>query len=99
MKLRVKLAGKYWTIRHLPARRLGRDVCGLCDDPKRARPEIWLKQSLSEKDMLDTTVHELLHALFPDLSEESVTKAGTEIAKVLWKLGYRKDSNGGVGST
>ena len=41
---------------------------------------------------MDTIIHEVIHAIRPELSEESVLETGTTIAKVLWKLNYRKMS-------
>lgn len=43
----------------------------------------------SDREMLNTYTHELLHAFFPSLSEERVTKTADIIADVLWKRGYR----------
>ena len=44
----------------------------------------------SQKEMLDTAIHEGLHLAFPELSEEDVEKAAQIIAQVPWKLGYRR---------
>jgi hypothetical protein len=43
------------------------------------------------KDYLDTLIHEALHELFPRMKEDKVLHAGTSIANLLWRLGYRKD--------
>jgi hypothetical protein len=43
-----------------------------------------------EIDLMDTVIHEVLHAIRPELSEEAVLETGTTIAKALWKLNYRK---------
>ena len=39
---------------------------------------------------LDTLIHEMIHATNPWLTEEVVNETATNIAAVLWKLGYRK---------
>ena len=39
---------------------------------------------------MDTIIHEVLHAIRPELSEEAVLDTATTIAKELWKLNYRK---------
>lgn len=44
---------------------------------------------LSGRSRLETEIHELLHVLYPQLSEESVTSAAKDISRVLWSLGYR----------
>lgn len=41
-------------------------------------------------DYLDTTIHEALHHLFPKKKERVILRAGTSIANLLWKLGYRR---------
>ena len=38
---------------------------------------------------LDTIIHESLHACFPDATEEDVTTSASDIARLLWQLGYR----------
>ena len=48
-----------------------------------------VRQSLQPKAMLNVTVHEMLHACRPELSEEAVTETADEIAGVLYKLGAR----------
>ena len=40
--------------------------------------------------LLDTTIHEVIHAQHPDMPEEDVERRATELATVLWKLGWRK---------
>ena len=39
--------------------------------------------------MLEVTIHELLHAVRPELSEEAVTDSASIIARVLYRLGAR----------
>jgi len=34
-------------------------------------------------------VHESLHACFPDMKEEEVTQASTDIAKLLWRCFFK----------
>lgn len=41
------------------------------------------------KKFLETVVHESLHASFPHMAEERVDRAGKDIARLLWRLGYR----------
>lgn len=48
--------------------------------------------SLGGQTHLDIALHEGLHCLFPDLSEESVNSAGNVLADLLWRLGYRRTS-------
>ena len=62
---------------------------GLCDHPTTPYREIWIHPSLTGETMLDAILHEVLHAAFPDLNEDSVLQFGADAAKILWELGYR----------
>lgn len=44
-------------------------------------------------ELLDSAIHEILHVQQPDLSEETVTANATEMADLLWKMGYRWTDN------
>jgi len=44
-------------------------------------------------DYLDTVIHETLHVLFPELTEKQVISKSKKMAKVLWKLHYRRVHN------
>lgn len=39
---------------------------------------------------LDTLIHEALHELFPKTKEKKILNSATSIAKLLWRLGYRR---------
>ena len=52
--------------------------------------EIRIKKNLSEREELEVTVHELLHAVEWSKDEEWVEQSGVEIAEALWKLGWRR---------
>jgi hypothetical protein len=43
---------------------------------------------------MDTTIHEAIHAIRPELDEEAVASTATDIAHLLWRLGYRRVVNG-----
>ena len=42
------------------------------------------------KEYLDTLIHEGLHELFPRSEENTILRAGTSLANLLWRLGYRR---------
>ncbi len=91
-EISIKIKNKLWKIKIVKSTDLSATTCGECDDPKYAKPQIWIKRSLKPIDLMDTIIHEVIHAIRPELSEESVLETGTTIAKVLWKLNYRKMS-------
>jgi hypothetical protein len=43
-----------------------------------------------ESERLDTLVHELMHLLEPEWSEERVVDAASWMAAILWRQGYRR---------
>jgi len=42
------------------------------------------------KNYLNTLIHELLHACFPEMEEGQVRKASSYITKAIWQQNYRK---------
>lgn len=62
---------------------------GLCDYGRR-RITIDPAQQATERDRLDTVVHELTHAVQPKLSERDVIKIARFVTKHLWRQGYRR---------
>jgi hypothetical protein len=55
----------------------------------RHQPEISVKPAIVGVDALDTLIHEMLHAAMPDLDEDAIYETASDVAKVLWDLGYR----------
>ena len=51
---------------------------------------IEIDPDLEDRTHMDIAIHEGLHCLFPDLSEEAVNQAGITLADLLWRLGYRR---------
>ncbi len=63
--------------------------CGYCDYEERV---LDVPMKGKECDDLDTLLHEGIHACMPFLEEEIVAESATDIAKFLWKLGWRKEN-------
>lgn len=51
---------------------------------------VTIDSGLEGKDELDTLIHEGLHALDPDASEDHVTNTARLVADLLWRQGYRR---------
>lgn len=63
-------------------------------DPKRpTNRKILIDDRLTGRLRLEVEVHEALHALFPQISEETITDAAKDVARILWALGYRIDED------
>jgi hypothetical protein len=65
---------------------------GLCDYENKT---LYIPVSAKELTDLDTIIHESLHASIPQLCEYTITRSATEISKLLWKLGWRKNEEQG----
>ena len=81
------MCGKRWNLRIVP--NLGPD--GDCDKPSTRGKEIRIAARLAGVDQLDTLIHEMIHAGgWATFDEAFVTHLAADIARVLWRLGYRK---------
>ena len=75
--------------RHVPFREpphKGQMLLGLCDREEEA---IYINPKQSDREMLISGTHEMIHYIFPKRSERLVERDGILIGDVLWKLGYR----------
>jgi len=86
---RTRINGRTWRVQFLEARAMGK-AWGLCNHPPGRHPTISIRRSLTEPAMLDTLVHEVLHAARPELDEEAVDSTATAIAKALYRAGWRQ---------
>jgi len=89
-EITIKIKDKNWKIKIVKSTEMSPTSLGECDDPARSKPEIWVKRTQKPIDLMDTIIHEVLHAVRPELSEDAVLDTATTIAKALWKLNYRK---------
>lgn len=51
---------------------------------------IELEERMNAKHYLSVLTHEMLHHLFPWMSESMVTRSAPKIAKAVWSRGYRR---------
>ena len=85
--MRIRIRGRYYTFR------FGRAVPGAVGHYDPDRRELVVSPSLRGEQRLDTVIHELLHAALPDLDEDAVNTTASDIARLLWRLGYRDDTS------
>lgn len=82
--MRVRLAGRYWRWMYATLR-------GKADGwTIYAKRTVLIHDRLRPQRRLEVEIHECLHCLYPDLSEESVTASAADLRRLLWRLGYRK---------
>lgn len=78
------IAGQPWTWRYS---RLKGQAEGWCFSAPEHR--IVIEERLRGQRRLEVEIHEAIHALFPQVSEEVVTGAAVDLRRILWSLGYR----------
>jgi hypothetical protein len=59
---------------------------GITYTQKAKNPRIVLHDGMRGRHRLTILIHELLHAIFPQASEEVIEQAGKDLSKVLWTL-------------
>jgi hypothetical protein len=79
------LRGKAWKVRNLA--RLLPGTLGMCDYSART---LYIPVDGDTETEFDVCIHEALHACLPDLGETAVDETATSIARLLWRLQWRK---------
>lgn len=85
------MLGKRWLLNHVT--RLGPedDHDGECDDPTEKGKTVRVRASLRGKRRLEIYLHEIGgHAADWSKDEAHVTEWASDMADVLWRLGYRR---------
>lgn len=85
--MKHKFRDKRYTIKFIPKLK---DIDGLCDSPKYKNPTIKIDADLTGVRELETLIHEFSHACYWDLDEAVIDQGSADIAKALFKLGWRK---------
>lgn len=88
--MRVSILGKTWNLEFVPRRECGTDAIGSCDSPDMPRKTIRVASGLKGVDRLDTIIHESIHAAHFALDEAFVEQFASDLARILWRLGYRE---------
>ena len=79
-------AGRRFAVR--PQTGLRRPLLAECDYGTRT---IRIPTDGDTLDELDQIVHESLHAAYPWMEEDHVNAGATSIARMLWRLGWRRE--------
>jgi hypothetical protein len=87
----ITILGKRYRLRFIDGRKLPFDYAQ-CDEQKAIAKEIRIRQELQRKprDLVETVIHELLHAADWHLSESFVDATARDIERVLHRLGFGK---------
>jgi hypothetical protein len=87
--MRIKIGGKYW---NLVFTELDEETGGECDSPDTNGKEIRIATDIKNQDELEIIIHELLHAADWSKDEEWVEVIADDIARTLWKLGWKNEN-------
>jgi len=87
---KIVINGKHWKIKLVPAKDLPSDADGTCSYPPGRFPSLEVNKNLTEKQIMITLIHELLHASCEVLAEESVIAISEAVAKGMWAMNYRR---------
>jgi hypothetical protein len=88
-RFNLKVNGKSWLIEFVGSDKISRGSWGEADWPTTRRPKICIYANQDEKNLINTTIHEVLHAVRPELSEEAVTETADVVTAALFKMGCR----------
>lgn len=85
---RVTICGKRWRLEYS---RLPRDTDGSCDAPTVTRKRLRIARRLRQRPraLLETLIHEAMHAAGWPLSEEHVEQTAEDVTRILWNQGFR----------
>jgi hypothetical protein len=85
----IWIGGERWRIRVCA---VPKTIYGDCDYQKKT---IRVSEKLHGEDRLNVILHELIHARWPDLSEDAVVEFADELAGIVYAHGFRhKDEDG-----
>jgi hypothetical protein len=85
----LTILGKRWRLRFVPTLGAGNHR-GDCDPPTEKGKSIRIASGQDSESLMDTLIHEMLHAAGWNLDEEFVERFATDVARELTRLGYRK---------
>ena len=78
--MRVKVLGKYWSMVFGGTKP---DEDGRCDAPEVPNRRIYLRKSLRGDVLLETVIHEVVHAAAFHVDEEYVSEFAADLTKIL----------------
>lgn len=86
--MRITVCGRIYRVRFVRGLR-EQGSFGECDSPNSRYPEIRLDSELSGKALLETAIHEFLHAANWKWDEEVITNEAHELTEFLWRIRKR----------
>ena len=84
--MKITLLGKRWELRFVPLVKNAGD----CDAPDTPNKEIRVDSRPEGERQLEVLIHECRHAADWTRDEEYIAAEARDLARVLWRLGYRR---------
>ena len=86
--MRIRIGERTYRItRKPPTRTANHDLDGRVDYDRKV---IFIHPNLKGRELLETLIHEGLHASFPQLSEDAVNVAAKEITRLTRRFGFEQ---------
>lgn len=83
----LAIGRRRWRVRFVRSREV-RGAWGMADHPASRRPQIRVYRGQRRRRLVETLIHEVLHAVRPELSEEAVGETARIIERALDRMGY-----------
>jgi hypothetical protein len=87
--MQVTVCGKRWKLQFVQLK-INR---GDCSSPNDVRKVIRVHAGLQGRERLEVLLHELMHAADWRAAEEHIEQSAADIARVLWRVGYRMNDD------
>ena len=72
----------------------GEDCDGVCFEPRKSKSKIYINPHRTNQTQLNTIIHEVAHAYFPDKAEYEILAFGNTLSRLLYNdLKWRKNEN------
>lgn len=85
---KIKINKKNWQVRFVNSKQISRHSWGECDYPNVKYPKINIYKNQTKRNVVNTLIHEVLHAVRPELCEEAITETADILERALNKMGY-----------
>jgi len=90
MVKKIRILDKIWLFKRVKNLSKKKGVFGLIDHPTAKNKTLSIDADLRDMHELEILIHEFLHGADWTKDEEWIVAASTDLAKFLWRLGYRK---------
>lgn len=85
---KIKINKKNWQVCFVNSKGISRNAWGECDYPNVKYPKIYIYKNQTKRNVVNTLIHEVLHAVRPELCEEAITQTADVLERSLNKMGY-----------